>query len=90
MTSTHEQGPVARSIETKIQQLQPVSLAIINDSHKHAHHEAMRGQQPKSSETHFRLEIVSDAFQGKVSLGNLFGLTRFFFVDVTPTASLDL
>jgi stress-induced morphogen len=44
--------------------LQPANLTIHNDSHLHSHHSAMRGNT--SSETHFRLEIVSDAFRGKM------------------------
>jgi len=34
------------------QELQPTSLEIFNDSHKHAHHKAMVGVT--SRETHFR------------------------------------
>ncbi|KAF2089180.1 bola-like protein [Saccharata proteae CBS 121410] len=43
--------------------LKPTSLEIFNDSHKHAHHRAMEGSTSK--ETHFRVNIVSDAFAGK-------------------------
>ena len=32
--------------------LKPTSMEIFNDSHKHAHHQAMRGST--SRETHFR------------------------------------
>ncbi|KAI9137819.1 bola protein, partial [Paraphysoderma sedebokerense] len=45
------------------QQLNPVSLEIIDDSHKHAGHAAMKGLNKK--ETHFRVNIVSDSFSGK-------------------------
>eukprot|EP01080_Neovahlkampfia_damariscottae_P003081 gene3081-5251_t len=41
----------------------PVSLNIIDESQKHAGHAAMKGLEAK--ETHFRLEIVSDDFDGK-------------------------
>lgn len=40
----------------------PHTLAIYNDSHKHAHHKAMEGVTSK--ETHFRLVISSDKFEG--------------------------
>ncbi|KAK9350168.1 bola protein [Lipomyces doorenjongii] len=45
------------------QNLKPTYLKIHNDSHKHAHHAPMR--DIVSRETHFRLEIVSEAFEGK-------------------------
>ncbi|KAK9342591.1 bola protein [Lipomyces starkeyi] len=45
------------------QNLKPTYLKIHNDSHKHAHHAPMRDSV--SPETHFRLEIVSEAFEGK-------------------------
>ncbi|KAK9386360.1 bola-like protein-domain-containing protein [Lipomyces mesembrius] len=45
------------------QNLKPTYLKIHNDSHKHAHHAPMRDSV--SRETHFRLEIVSEAFEGK-------------------------
>jgi BolA-like protein 1 len=44
--------------------LQPVVLEIRNDSHKHSHHQAMVGST--SRETHFALNIVSDAFKSKM------------------------
>lgn len=39
-------------------------LDIQNDSHKHAHHASMRGST-NVQESHFRLTIVSEAFDGK-------------------------
>ena len=39
----------------------PTHLDIIDDSHKHAGHVGV----PEEGETHFRVLIVSDAFQGK-------------------------
>jgi BolA protein len=44
--------------------LQPVVLGIRNDSQKHSHHQAMVGSTSK--ETHFALNIVSDAFKSKM------------------------
>ncbi|KAK9449142.1 bola protein [Limtongia smithiae] len=41
----------------------PTYLQIHNDSHKHAHHAPMR--TGGGSETHFRIEVVSDGFAGK-------------------------
>lgn len=44
--------------------LNPTVLEIRNDSHLHSHHRAMAGNT--SSETHFALKIVSDAFKSKM------------------------
>jgi len=41
----------------------PSILIIRNDSHLHAHHQAMRGSVSK--ETHFHVTIISSAFQFK-------------------------
>ncbi|KAF2818765.1 bola-like protein, partial [Ophiobolus disseminans] len=46
--------------------LQPSTLQIFNDSHKHSHHQAMEGVTSK--ETHFRLVITSSNFDGKTQL----------------------
>ncbi|CAO3660158.1 unnamed protein product [Umbelopsis vinacea] len=57
-------GPVQQQIEAKLQKaFQPSILDIVNESHLHAHHEAMKGNTDK--ETHFRVTIVSEEFQGK-------------------------
>lgn len=47
---------VAESIESKLAELSPSHLLIENESHRHS--------VPENSETHFRLEIVSDRFEG--------------------------
>jgi BolA protein len=39
----------------------PTQLAIVNESHKHAHHAAMKGAA-NTGETHFSISIVSDCF----------------------------
>lgn len=58
-------GPLTESIIQKVQAtFQPTQFAIYNDSHKHAHHASMRGSS-NTIESHFRLEIVSEAFTGK-------------------------
>ena len=44
--------------------LKPTTLEVYNDSHLHAHHQAMQGSTSK--ETHFRLVIISDAFKSKM------------------------
>ena len=41
--------------------LSPLRLSIVDDSHKHAGHAGWR----EGGETHFKLEIVSDHFDGK-------------------------
>ncbi|KAF8941589.1 bola-like protein [Dissophora ornata] len=67
MASQQEEGPLTTSIRTTLTELlQPTALEIINDSSKHAHHSAMRGVSSK--ETHFRVNVVSDAFTGKSTM----------------------
>ncbi|CDS11524.1 hypothetical protein LRAMOSA03787 [Lichtheimia ramosa] len=57
-------GPIELSVENKITEaLKPSSLEIVNESHLHAGHAAMRGNT--SNETHFRITIVSEEFEGK-------------------------
>lgn len=64
-TGDVEGGPITKIIIDKVQTaFQPSVFAIYNDSHKHAHHASMRGST-NTIESHFRLEIVSDAFAGK-------------------------
>ena len=49
---------VQQSIETKVAEaLTPVHLDVINESHMHS--------VPPGSESHFKLVVVSDAFEGK-------------------------
>ena len=56
-------GPIYQAIQKKItQNLNPIHLEIHDDSHKHANHAAMKGLA--TVETHFRLVIVSDSFNG--------------------------
>lgn len=50
---------VAQTIETKLRKaFDPVSLAVIDESHLHAGHVGARPE----GETHFRVEIVSAEF----------------------------
>ncbi|KAF3925479.1 hypothetical protein ABW21_db0209705 [Orbilia brochopaga] len=56
--------PMEDTIRSKVTEaLNPRTLEIHNDSHRHAHHQAMQGVTSK--ETHFRLVVVSDEFTGK-------------------------
>lgn len=49
---------VHQAIETKLRQaLAPAHLEIVNESNRHA--------VPPGSETHFKVVVVSDAFDGK-------------------------
>jgi BolA family transcriptional regulator, general stress-responsive regulator len=58
-------GEVARRIEDKLRTgLAPVTLEIVDESHRHAGH---AGARPEG-ETHFRVAIVSAAFSGKRSV----------------------
>ncbi|KAI9251893.1 bola-like protein-domain-containing protein [Phascolomyces articulosus] len=60
-------GPIEQAAEHKIKEaLEPSTLEIVNESHLHAHHAAMRGNT--NPETHFRITIVSDNFAGKTMM----------------------
>ncbi|HEX2255641.1 MAG TPA: BolA family protein [Afifellaceae bacterium] len=53
---------VKTEIERKLAQaLAPASLSVVDESHLHVGH---AGHRPEG-ETHFRIQIVSAAFQGK-------------------------
>ncbi len=53
---------VAETIQAKLTAaFAPQSLVIVDESHKHAGHVGARPE----GETHFRVEIVSSAFEGK-------------------------
>ena len=57
------QGPVKAGIAGKLTAaLAPVSLAVIDESHHHAGH---GHHHHPDGETHFRVEIISAAFEGK-------------------------
>ncbi len=53
---------VEESITQKLRQaFAPVVLEVVNDSHRHAGH----GGSPGTGESHFSIEVVSQAFSGK-------------------------
>ncbi len=53
---------IADRIRTKLETaLSPVTLEIVDDSHKHAGHSGAR----EGGETHFTVTVVSDVFAGK-------------------------
>ena len=59
---TKLKGPVAAEIETRlIAALSPLSLAVIDDSDKHAGHSGHDAR----GESHFTVEIESAAFAGQ-------------------------
>lgn len=58
-------GPVAASIERKLTEaFSPISLQVIDESHHHAGH-GHPGDKRHGNESHFRVEVVSAAFDGK-------------------------
>ena len=58
-------GPVAASIERKLTEgLAPSLLNVIDESHHHAGH-GHPGDKRHGNESHFRVEVVSAAFEGK-------------------------
>ncbi len=55
-------GPVGQKICDKLEAaLDPVSLEVIDESHLHAGHSGAR----PDGESHFRVKVVSRAFEGK-------------------------
>ncbi|MFM8858778.1 MAG: BolA family protein [Methylocystis sp.] len=55
-------GPISARITEKLTQgLSPVSLKVIDESHHHAAH----GHHHAEGETHFRVEVISEKFEGK-------------------------
>ena len=63
---TQTKGPVAIEIETRLTAaLSPARLAVINDSAKHSGHMGADG----SGESHFTVEIESEAFVGQSRVG---------------------
>lgn len=58
-------GPITETIISRVQTtFTPSRFAIYNNSKSHAHHAERRGSQ-NVTESHFLLEIVSEAFKGK-------------------------
>lgn len=56
---------MAERITTRLEQaLAPVRLAVLDESHRHHGHAGWR----EGGETHFRVDIVSEAFIGKSRL----------------------
>src|SRR5690349_12776373 len=67
---------IQNSFEQKIaQKLNPISFCVINESHMHS--------VPKNSETHFRIEIVSDFFNGKNLLSRHRLLNELFAEEIS-------
>ena len=65
---TRQFGTVAESMQQKLtQQFNPAHLEIIDESHKHSGHAAMQDYQ-RSGETHFKVIVVSDSFEGKMPI----------------------
>lgn len=69
---TDQAHPVARRIKRTLEEaLAPTSLAIIDESHKHAGHAhvvSRPGGATGTDETHFRIKVVSESFHGKSRL----------------------
>lgn len=60
------EGPLAIAIREKLtEKLNPSVLEVINDSHLHAGHSAMRAIGGGGGETHFTVNVVSAEFEGK-------------------------
>ena len=65
VTEAWHQGKVAADINMKLTaQFNPTHLKIVDESHKHAGHAGTK-DAGRSGETHFKVQIVSSAFEGK-------------------------
>lgn len=63
-TQAQVQGPIEKTIVEKLTaEFQPAYFKIYNDSYKHAHHAGLRGAS-NVTESHFRIEMASDKFDG--------------------------
>jgi BolA protein len=57
---------VATEIEAKLRAaLKPLHLEIVDESARHAGHAGVRGHAREGGETHFRVMVVSQAFEGQ-------------------------
>lgn len=66
---TQKDSGVKAAIEAKIEQaLTPSSLEVIDESAQHAGHMLHPGGVEPRGETHFRIKVVSAAFNGKSRL----------------------
>ena len=65
-TSPASEAPVAATITSKLAlAFGPLHhFALVDESYKHAGHSGMEGAHRKT-ETHFKVTIVSEAFEGK-------------------------
>ncbi|GJJ06339.1 hypothetical protein Clacol_000530 [Clathrus columnatus] len=68
MSAAKDPGPVETAMKEKLTALlNPIDITIRNDSWQHRHHPAMR-QCQGGGETHFSVDIVSEAFKGKTTM----------------------
>lgn len=68
MSLPSQVGTKERIERTLQQALAPLTLDVIDESHKHAGHAHVvtrPGTANGSGETHFRIKVVSEAFRGK-------------------------
>ena len=71
-SSMSDEPNIAERIKQKLQAaLAPISLAVIDESHRHAGHAHViehAAKAGKSGETHFNVKVVSESFCGKSPL----------------------
>jgi BolA family transcriptional regulator, general stress-responsive regulator len=64
-----DESNIAERIKQKLQAaLAPVSLAVVDDSRRHAGHAHAiehAAKTGKTGETHFKVKVVSESFRGK-------------------------
>ncbi len=91
-----EEPNIAERIKQKLQTaLAPVSLAVIDESHRHAGHAHVikhAAKAGKSGETHFNVKVVSESFRGKSPVARhrmVNDLLRDEFADGVHALSID-
>jgi BolA family transcriptional regulator, general stress-responsive regulator len=91
-----DQLNIAERIKQKLQTaLAPVSLAVIDESHRHAGHAHAiehAAKAGKSGETHFNVKVVSESFRGKSRVARhrmVNELLRDEFADGVHALSID-
>jgi sulfur transfer protein SufE/stress-induced morphogen len=79
-SETETQRPMYNAMMNALQKLKPISIKLVDNSHQHAGHAGSKGL---NGESHFELEIVSEAFEG-LNLVKRHQLIYMLLGDVMP------
>ncbi|KAJ2700165.1 BolA domain UV induced protein Uvi31 [Coemansia sp. IMI 203386] len=76
-TTNTGEGPLAKTLRERLtEKYAPTELKIENESYKHRHHAPMKGVD--STETHFKVKIVSEMFTGQPLIKRQRGVYALF------------